>query len=86
MTQFRMIGAAVLSLGLAGPAMAASAGGYGMHRIHHEHYGRVIHRMPAQDLDHFYYYPSGRPGAYEERNYQGTTDDDILMPPTANGG
>jgi hypothetical protein len=86
MTKFRIIGAAVLSLVLAGPAMAASDGGYGMHRVHHEHYGRVIHRMPAQDFDHFDFYHSGRSGPYGDGNYQGTVDDNIRMPPTANGG
>jgi hypothetical protein len=86
MTKSGIIGAAVLSLALAGPAMAASEGSYRMHRIHHEHYGRVIHRMPAQDLNHFDFYRSGRSGPYGEDNYQGTIDDDIRMPPTANGG
>ena len=86
MTKFRIIGAAVLSLVLAGPAMAASDGGYGMHRVHHEHYGLVIHRMPAQDFDHFDFYHSGRSGLYGDGNYQGTVDDNIRMPPAANGG
>jgi len=44
MIKFRMIGAAglsfVLALALAGPAMAASDGGYGMHRAYHAHDGR----------------------------------------------
>src|ERR1700723_1823740 len=58
MTKFRIIGAAALSLVLAGPAMAAASSGSGMHRVHHKHYGRVIHTMPAQrmsaqDFDHF---------------------------------
>jgi hypothetical protein len=86
MTKFRIIGAAVLSLVLAGPAMAASHGGYGMHRLHHEHYGRVIHKMPAQGFDHFDFYPSGRSAPYVD-DYQGPVDDDnVWMPPTANGG
>jgi hypothetical protein len=86
MTKFRIIGAAVLSLVLAGPAMAASHGGYGMHRLHHEHYGRVIHKMPAQGFDHFDFYPSRRPAPYVD-DYQGPVDDDnVWMPPTANGG
>ena len=86
MTKFRIIGAAVLSLALAGPATVASEAHSGMHRCHHEHDGRVIHRMPAQDFDHFDFYPSAWSGPYREYNYQGTIDDDIRMPPTANGG
>jgi len=57
MTNFRIIGAVALSLVLAGPAMAAASSGSGMHRVHHKHYGRVVHTMPAQrmsaqDFDH----------------------------------
>ena len=89
MTKFRIIGAAVLSLVLAGPAMAASDGGYGMHRVHHEHYGRVIHRMPVQKdffFDHFDFYPPGRSDPYVD-DYQGPVDhDNVWMPATANGG
>jgi hypothetical protein len=86
MTKSGIIGAAVLSLVLAGPAMAASDGGYRLHRPHHEHYRRVIHRMPAQDFDHFDFYPSGRSSPYVD-DYQGPVDDDnVWMPPTANGG
>ena len=41
MTNFRLIGAAALSLVFAGPAMAA--GSYGVHRAYHDHgyYGRM---------------------------------------------
>ena len=46
-------GWAIQTLALAGPAMAASDGGYGMHRVYHKHYGRVIDRMPTQDFDDF---------------------------------
>lgn len=90
MTKFRFIGAAVLSLILAGPAMAANAGGYGMHRMYHEHYGRVIHRMPAQDLDHFDLgiarptYHSGWGSPYGDGEYP--VDENIRVPPSANGG
>jgi hypothetical protein len=85
MTKFKIIGAAVLSLVLAGPAMAVSV----LHAVHHEHYGRVIHRMPAQ-FDHDFgvarpTYRSGRtPGTVDDNI--GTIDDSIRMPPTANGG
>jgi hypothetical protein len=91
MRKFRIIGAAVLSLVLAGPAMAASDGGYVMHAVHHENYGRVIHRMSAQDFDHFDFgvarptYRSGRDPGHVDDN-TGTIDDSIRMPPTANGG
>jgi hypothetical protein len=86
MAKFKVIGAAVLSLVLAAPAIAASNGGCGMHRLHHQHYSGVIHRMPAQDFDHFDFYRSGRSGPYLD-DYQGPVDDDnVWMPPTANGG
>ena len=50
MMNFRLIGAAALSLMLAGPAMASS-GGHGTDRVYHELYGR--HRLPAQDAIRF---------------------------------
>ncbi len=55
MTKSGIIGAAALSLVLvlAGSAMAASDGGYGKPRVYHAHYGRAIHRAPAQDVDRF---------------------------------
>ena len=54
MTKFRIIGAAVLSLVLAGPAMATTSGGSGMHRVHHKHYSRMIHTMPGQRMSAAY--------------------------------
>jgi hypothetical protein len=94
MTRFRISKATGLSLVsalvLAGPAMAASDGGYGMHRVYHAHDGRAIHRMPAQDLDHFDFgavrpaYHPGRSGPYGD--YPGPVDDNIALPPSANGG
>jgi hypothetical protein len=87
MTKFGMIGAAVISLVLAGPAMAAGNGSYGMHRVYHEHDGRVVHRMPARDFGiagPTYY--SGRSGPYGDGNYLGAVDDHIRLPPSANGG
>jgi hypothetical protein len=88
MTKFRIIGAAALSLVLAGPAMAASSGGSGMHRVHHKHYGRVIHTMPAQrmsaqDFDHFDLgiarptYHSGWGGPYGDGDYPGSVDQNM---------
>jgi hypothetical protein len=44
-------GWAVQTLGLAGPAMAASDGGYGMRRVYRAHHDRLIHSMPAQYFD-----------------------------------
>ena len=95
MTKFRMFGAAGLSfelaLVLAGPAMAASDG-YGMHRVYHAHDGRAIHRMPAQDFDTYDFgavrpaYRPGRSGPYDDGNYPGSVDDNIRLPPSANGG
>ena len=86
MTNLRLIGAAAFSLVLASPAMAASRGGYGMHRVYHEHYGQVIHRMPAQDFDHFVFgiarptYHSGWGGLYGDGEYPGSVDDNMGPP------
>ena len=84
MTNFRLIGAAALSLMLAGPAMACS-GGYGMHRdVYHALYGR--HRLPAQDAIRFGYgnvyptYHSGWGGLYGDGNYPGSVDDNMGPP------
>ena len=52
MTNLGIIGAAALSLVLAGPAIAAGSDGYRMHHAYQTHYARVIHRMPAQDFNH----------------------------------
>lgn len=86
MINFRLIGAAALSLILADPAMAASGSGYGMHRVHHEQYGRELHRMPAQDFDHFVFgiahptYHSGWGGPYGDGDYPGTVDQNMGPP------
>ena len=88
MTKFRIIGVAALSLVLAGPAMAANSGGSGMHRVHHKHYGRAVHTMPAQrmsaqDSDHIDLgiarptYPSGWGGPYHDGGYPGSVDQDM---------
>jgi hypothetical protein len=85
MTNFRIIGAAALSLVLAGPAVAAS-NGYGMHRAYHGHNGRAIHRMSAQDFDHFDLgiarplYHSGWGGPYGDGDYPGTVDQNMGPP------
>ena len=86
MANFRVIGAAALSLVLAGPAMAASSGSYRMHRVDHAHYGRVIHHMPAQDYTHLDLgiarpiYHSGWSGPYGDGDYPGTIDENMGPP------
>jgi hypothetical protein len=86
MKNFRMLGAAALSLVLAGPAMAASSDGYGMHRVYSAQYGRVIHRMTAQDFDRFDFgiarptYHSGWSGPYGDGDYPGTVDQNMGPP------
>jgi hypothetical protein len=91
MTKFRLIGVAALSLVLASPAMAAGGAGFGKHRVYNEHYGRVTHRMPAQDFDHFDLgiarptYHSGWGGPYGDGDYPGSVDDNMQTSPAANG-
>ena len=86
MTDFRLMGAAALSLVLAGPAIAAGSGHYGVPRVYHEHYGRVIHQMPAQDFDHFDFgiarptYHSVWGGPYGDGDYPGTVDENMGPP------
>jgi hypothetical protein len=80
MMKFRLIGAAALSLTLAGPAMAGS-GGYEMHDEYHELYRH--HALRAQDAINFGYgnayptYHSGWGGLYGDGNYPGTVDDNM---------
>lgn len=86
MTNLRFVGAAALSLILAGPAMAAGSGGYGMNGVYPEHDARVFHRMPAQDFDHLDLgiarptYPSGWGGPYGDGQYPGTIDQNMGPP------
>jgi len=80
---FRLIGAAVLSLMLAGPAIAGSDE-YGMPDPHREFYR--YHRMPAQDAIRFGYgneyptYHSGWGGLYGDGNYPGSIDENMGPP------
>jgi hypothetical protein len=86
MTNLAIIGAAALSLVLAGPAIAAGSDGYGMHHAYHTHYGRVIHRMPAQDFNHLDLgiarptYHSGWSGPYGDGDYPGTVGQNMGPP------
>jgi hypothetical protein len=54
-TTFNIFGALLIAgwaiQSLAGPATAASDDGHRMRRVYHEHYGRVIPRMPAKGFD-----------------------------------
>jgi hypothetical protein len=85
MTNFTLIGAAAVSLLLAGPAMAAGNGD-GAPGAYHEHYGRVAHRMTAQDFNHFDLgiarptYHSGWSGPYGDGDYPGTIDQNMGPP------
>jgi len=87
MTKFRIIGAAALSLVLAGPALAAgSVGGYRMQGMHYQPSSLVVHRMPAQDSDHFDFgiarptYHSGWGGPYGDGDYPGSVDENMGPP------
>jgi len=75
MTNFRLIGAAVLSLVLATPAMA-------MHHNYHPHFGQVVpDDLPVQDALRLGYgtgcrtYPSGYGGLYGDGLYPGDVYD-----------
>jgi hypothetical protein len=76
MTNFKLIGAAVLSLVLASPVMA-------MHHGYHPHYGQVAHEeLPVQDALRQGYgtgcrtYHSGYGGLYGDGLYPGNVYDD----------
>ena len=79
---FRLIGAAVLSLTLAGPAMAGS----GDYRTDEYHGLYARQRMPAQDAIRFGYgneyptYHSGWGGLYGDGNYPGSIDENMGPP------
>jgi hypothetical protein len=80
---FRLIGAAALSLMLAGPAIAGGDD-YGMRDPYRELYRH--HRMPAQDAIRFGYgneyptYHSGWGGLYGDGNYPGSIDENMGPP------
>jgi hypothetical protein len=85
MTKLQIIGAGLLSIALAGPALAASDGSYRMHRIGHKHDVRVLHRMPVQGFGMTSpVYSPWR--SYGDPNFLRDPDDDLTLPPSANGG
>jgi len=83
MTKFKLIGAAALSIVLAGPAMAYD--GYRARGPYTQAF-RGYHDMRAQDALHFgrmdIYprYHSGWGGPYGDGNYPGTIDDNMGPP------
>jgi hypothetical protein len=83
MTKFKLIGAAALSIVLAGPAIAYD--GYRPHRTYTQAF-RGYHYMRAQDALHFgrtdIYprYHSGWGGPYGDGNYPGSIDDNMGPP------
>ena len=83
MMTIRLIGAAALSLVLAGPAIAASDS-YGTQDPYRALY--LHHRMPAQDAirfgdgNEYPTYHSGWGGLYGDGNYPGTIDDNMGPP------
>ena len=87
MTKFKLIGAAALTLALAGPAAAANVTAYELPSGYHARAGEV-HRMRAQDFDHFDFgiarptYHSGWGGPYGDGDYPGTVDQN-MGPPSA---
>jgi hypothetical protein len=86
MTNLKLIGAAVLSLAIAGPAMAASVRSDELPAGYHYRYGQARYYMRAQDFDHFNFgiahptYPSGWGGPYGDGQYPGTVDQNMGPP------
>jgi hypothetical protein len=83
MTKFRLIGAAALSIVLAGPAMAYD--GYRAQGAYTQAF-RGYHDMRARDAlnvgrtDIYPRYHSGWGGLYGDGNYPGTIDDNMGPP------
>ena len=86
MTNLRLIGAAVLSLLLASPAMAANVSSSELPTGYYSPHGRTALTMPAQDFDHFDFgiaqptYHSGWGGPYGDGDYPGTIDRNMGPP------
>ena len=76
----------VLYLVLMGSAMAAPGGSHGIHGEYGPLGVRAIHRMPAQDYDHFVFgiarptYHSGWGGPYGDGEYPGTVEENMGPP------
>jgi len=85
MTNLRLIGAAALSLAIAGPAMGATVRGDELPTVP-RHYAYERHQIRAQDFDHFNFgiarptYHSGWGGPYGDGDYPGTIDRNMGPP------
>ena len=85
MTRLGLIGAALLSLAVAAPAVAATVRN---DELPSGYYGnrQVTHQMRAQDFDHFNFgiarptYHSGWGGPYGDGDYPGTIDQNLGPP------
>ena len=85
MTKLGFIGAALLSLAVAAPSVAATVRN---DELPTGYYGnrQVTHRMGAQDFDHFNFgiarptYHSGWGGPYGDGDYPGTIDQNLGPP------
>jgi len=86
MTNLRLIGAAVLSVAMAGPAMAANVSSNELPTGYYSPHGRTGLTMRAQDFDHFNFgiarpsYHSGWGGPYGDGDYPGTIDRNMGPP------
>jgi len=86
MTNLRLIGAAVLSLLLASPAMAANVSSSELPTGYYAPHARTAQTMRAQDFDHFNFgiarptYHSGWGGPYGDGDYPGTIDRNMGPP------
>jgi hypothetical protein len=79
MTKTRIIGAALFSLLLAGPALSAGSG-YRTNHASDEYNGRVIHKQDAGTASPAHHrWPSNE-------NDSGAADENFRLPPSAHGG
>ena len=79
MTKTRIIGAALFSLLLAGPALSAG-GGYRTNHAPDEYNGPVIHKQDAGMAS-----PAHHQWQFNE-NDPGAADENFRLPPSAHGG
>jgi hypothetical protein len=86
MMKIKVIGAVVLCLAFAGPAVAAQYVTNGELPTGGHYYGPGRHLMRAQDFDHFDFgvarptYHSGWGGIYGDGDYPGTVDQNMGPP------